>query len=408
MTFHQSPNLPEALPSPSSQSQGKRVLPRGRSGKKNRRDPFAPTRTARIRITDADIPLFRLVDGHRLIDSRQLETVLLGNGNPRHFRDRLERLSDQEYLHRPPAQKKLRERRPMIYALGIRGRELLDKLDDVQRDGKRDWRLENDRLKLHFLEHEIAVTETVLALHMAAQQRGWSFEWWHDPRYIAAGVLPERVAIPAHHGPFGSLPLRPDSYVVVTRDDGHRLNLFVEVDRGTEPHDRASLQKMLAYWNYISTTVAAQAAEQRRQATAAHVPAAESWRLLIVTTTEGRAHNMRAMAQERVDPKKKGTHAFLITTREHCRIDLESPLRVFDEHIWWSTKIGYENPRKLFLDQCPKCYQLIDTGNESYVVLNAVPEPLACAPGTTLLPGYLPADIDPQYAHHACPGHGGN
>jgi hypothetical protein len=160
----------------------------------------------------------------------------------------------------------------MIYALGIRGREFLDTLDHVERNGKRDWRLENNRLKLHFLDHEIAVTETVLALHVASQHRGWAFEWWHDPRYHVAGVLPEKVAIRPNHGRFTSLPLRPDTYAVITLDNGHRLNLFVELDRGTEPHERASLQKMLAYWDYITAAVDK------------HGSRAQSWRVLIVTT----------------------------------------------------------------------------------------------------------------------------
>ncbi|MFI5397697.1 MAG: replication-relaxation family protein [Candidatus Binatia bacterium] len=347
---------------------------------------------AKIKITENDLPLFRLVDGHRLIDSRQLELALLGDGNPRHFRDRLERLSDQEYLHRPPAQKQPRHRRHhMIYALGIRGRELLDEIDQVQRVGKRDWRNENKRLKPQTLDHEIAVTETVLALHIAAQHRGWGFEWWHDPRYHTARVLPEKVAIDPVHGRFTSLPLHPDSYAIITLEHGHRVNLFIEVDRGTEPHDRASLQKMLAYWDYITAAVKAHGSRE------------QSWRVLIATTTEERLQNMRREAQERVDPKKKGTHVFLLTTLDRCRIDLEQPLRVFDDHLWWSTKIGYDNPRKLFLDACPKCHQLIDTANEPHEILNADPR-VALAPATSPLPDLLPDDA-PLYAHTTCPGH---
>lgn len=392
MNPQEPPNPPEDRPLSSDPPVEKRKLPRGRTGKKNRRDPFTPTRTAKIKITENDIPLLRLVDGHRLIDSRQLELALLGDGNPRHFRDRLERLSDQEYLHRPPAQKRPRERRRhMIYALGIRGRELLDELDQVQRNGKRDWRLENKRLKLHFLEHEIAVTETVLALHIAAQHRHWAFEWWHDPRYHGAGILPEKVAIHQDHGRFDPLPLRPDTYARMTLDDGHCVNLFIELDRGTESHDRASLEKMLAYWDYITAEVKT------------HGSRAQSWRVLIVTTTEERVRNMRRVAQERVDPKKKGTHVFLLTTRDRCRINLERPLRVFDDHIWWSTKIGYDNPRKLFLDACPKCHQLIDPANEPHEILNADTR-IVLAPASSPLSNLLP-DVAPIYAHTNCPGH---
>ncbi len=294
--------------------------------------------------------------------------VLQGDRNPRYFLDRLDKLSDDEYLARPPAQKRPRERRRhMIYALGIRGREVLDELDQVKRDGKRDWRLENKRLKLDFLNHEIAVTETVLALNVAAEQRGWRFEWWHDPRYHTDQALPERVSIDPAHGRFDPLPLRPDTYIVLTLETGHQVNLFVEVDLSTEPQvstnfRRSSIaQKMLAYWNFITAAV--------KQ----HGSRAQSWRALFVTTTAQRARNMSRVAQEYVDPKKKGTHVFLLSTFDRCRLDLDAPLRVFDDHVWWSTKVGYDNPRKLFLDTCPKCHQLIDTANEPHEILNSDP-----------------------------------
>lgn len=278
----------------------------------------------------------------------------------------------------------------MIYALGVRGRQLLDELDQVVRVGKRDWRNENKRLKLQTLEHEIAVTESVLALHFAAQQRGWDFRWWRDPRYITDGVLPPRVAIAAENGRYDPLPLRPDAYVVLTRDDGHEVNFFVEVDRGTESQRRIA-EKLLAYWNFISAAVRQHGSRER------------SWRALIVTTSEERAQNMCRTAQEAVDPKKKGTHAFLVSTLDRCRIDLERLHAVFDEPLWWSTKVGYDNPRKLFLDACPKCHQLIDPSNEPHEILNSDPR-VVLAPASTPLNDFLPANA-PVYAHTDCPGH---
>lgn len=325
-----------------------------------------------------------------MIDSRQLELALRGDGNARHFLERLKELFDDEYLHRPPAQKRPGEtRRPMIYALGIRGRQLLDELDQVVRVGKRDWRNENKRLKVQTLDHEIAVTETVLSLHFAANQRGWDFRWWRDPRYITDGVLPPRVAIAPEHGRYDPLPLRPDAYVVLTRDDGHQVNLFVEVDRGTEAQRRIA-EKLLAYWNFITPAVKA------------HGARAQSWRVLFVTTSEERAMNMRLTAQEDVDPKKKGTHIFLLTTLDRCRIDLERSPAVFDEPLWWSTKVGYDNPRKLFLDACPKCHQLIDPSNEPHEIVSSDPR-IVLAPASTPLAEFLPMD-DPLYAHTVCPG----
>lgn len=326
-----------------------------------------------------------------MIDSRQLTLTLLGDGNLRHFLERLKALFNDEYLARPTAQKRPGEtRRPMIYALGIRGRQLLDELDQVERRGKRDWRNENQRLKVATLEHEIAVTETVLALHLAAQNRGWDFRWWRDPRYITDGVLPPRVAIAAEHGRYDPLPLRPDAYVVITLDDGHQMNLFVEVDRGTEAQKRIA-EKLLAYWNFMTPALRKDGSRER------------SWRVLFATTTAERIANMCDTARNQVDPKRKGSFAFLLSTLDRCRIDPERPLAIFDEPMWWSTKVGYENARKLFLDTCPKCFQLIDPANEPHEIINTSDPRIILAPASSPLDDLLPAD-GPVYAHITCPG----
>jgi hypothetical protein len=92
----------------------------------------------------------------------------------------------------------------------------------------------------------------------------------------------------------------------------------------------------------------------------------------------------------------------------HDRCTLADPDAVFDGLTWWSAKTGYDNPRRLLLDTCPDCNQLVDIGNEAYRVLNSNPPGLAFAAGSTPLPDHLPDDEEPAYAHHACPGHASN
>jgi len=70
--------------------------------------------------------------------------------------------------------------------------------------------------------------------------------------------------------------------------------------------------------------------------------------------------------------------------------------------VWWSTKVGYDNPRKLFLDTCPKCHQLIDPANEPHEILGTDPR-VVLAPASSPLPDFLPDE--PVYAHTDCPGH---
>src|SRR5262249_20663162 len=125
----------------------------------------------------------------------------------------------------------------------------------------------------------------------------------------------------------------------------------------------------------------------------------DTFRVLFITTTETRLHHMRAAAQE-VDPKKKGPHFFLFSTHERCTLD--RPDALLTEHVWWTARSGYDNPRKLFLDPSAKCAQLIDPANEPHEILNTDPR-VALAPASTPLPEFLPGEA-PVYAHTDCPG----
>jgi hypothetical protein len=44
----------------------------------------------------------------------------------------------------------------------------------------------------------------------------------------------------------------------------------------------------------------------------------------------------------------------------HDRCTLNNPDAMRTNPVWWTAKAGYDNPRKLFLDECPRCRQLID------------------------------------------------
>ncbi|MFN0317039.1 MAG: replication-relaxation family protein [Burkholderiales bacterium] len=339
-----------------------------------------------------DVDLLRLVDQHRLITSRQLLAALGGERDERAFLQRLAKLFHAEYLDRPPAQNRPGQpARHFIYALGVNGhRTLFPKLWEHGRP--RDVRLENRRLKLQSLQHEVAVCETVLALHLAAHEQGWTFAWSKGSEFHARSGFPARIKLPSPIAGVDSLPLNPDAFVTV-RTGEHNVHWFVEVDMSTEPQitqnlKRSSIcQKVLAYW---TLNVSRLAKFDRKR---------DSFRALFVTTTAARLQGMRTAAQA-VDAKRKGAHFFHFTTQENC--SLNDPGKVFYEPVWWTAKQGYDNPRKLFLDTCMRCHQLVDTGNEPYVLLNSDPPALAFAPGTTPLPDMLPDE--PEYAHAQCPG----
>lgn len=324
------------------------------------------------------------------MNARQLWSSLGGQANERAFAHRLATLFHAGVLDRPRAQfRPGQPARPYVYAVGPRGREELDRLDGVTRRGKRDIRAENERLKLHFLDHETATAEVALAFQLATERQGWSFELALDDEIPSATGLPPVVDIAFMDDVRDPLPLRPDAHVVIHAGDGARHSYFLEVDLGTEPHIRwnlrtsSILRKTIAYWQL------------------------SFWKpspvdgVIFLTTSLERAGRMIDVVR-RVDPKSRGSHFFQVALLEQCRIDTHAAL--FYEPLFRSAKIGYDNPRPLFLPECPTCNQSVDPANEAYCVLNSVPPELVFERGTTPLAEHLPEDAEIEYAHDACPG----
>ena len=315
--------------------------------------------------------------------------MLGGDNNPRAFARRLAVLFHGGVIDRPPAQfRGGQPSRAYVYAVGPRGREELNRLDGTPQRGKRDTRAENDRLKLYFIEHETAIAEAALTFQLATERQGWRFELALDDEIPAATRLPTGVDIGFMENVSERLPLRPDAHVVIDPGDGARSAYFVEVDLGTEPQIRRNLRtssilrKVIAYWQL------------------------SIWKrgpidgVIFLTTTRQRIANMIDVVR-RVDPKCKGSHFFHFGLLDQFRIDNHAAL--FYEPLLHSAKIGYDNPRKLFLDTCPKCNQLVDTANEPHEILNTAEPPLVLAAASSVLPDLLPDDA-PVYAHTDCPG----
>jgi hypothetical protein len=329
-----------------------------------------------------------LVDKYRLLNAEQLWAVLGGTNNWRAFVRRLATLFHAGVLDRPRAQfRPGQPSRAYIYAVGPHGRRELDRLDGIPRTGKRDIRHENERLKLHFLDHETAVSEVALAFQLATQRQGWTFDLALDDEVSAATGLPPVIDIRFVQDVSEPLALRPDCHFVVDGGDGARRAYLVEVDLGTEPQVRWNLRtssivrKTIAYW-------------QLSRWDASPVEG-----VLFVTTTPKRLANMIDVVR-RVDPKAKGSHFFQFALLQDCRIANHASL--FYEPLFYSSKIGYPNARPFFLSDCPRCHQSLDRGNEPHEIVNSDPR-VVLAPASTPLDDFLP-DGAPVYAHTDCPG----
>jgi hypothetical protein len=381
-------------PAPPSTPPAARIpRPKGRTGRKDKRSRTTPSGDIRVDITERDIAILRLIDKFRLLNAEQLWQALGGDSHPRAFTRRLATLFHAEHgevLARPPKQFVAGSAsQPIIYAVGPRGREILDRLDHLADSSRRTVRVANDRLTLHFLRHETAVAETALAFQLATERQGWSFALALRDEIAAATGLPAAVDIGFRTDLAKRLPLCPDAHIRIDAGDGAQRAYLIEVDLETEPQIRwnlrttSILRKVIAYWQV------------------------SLWRplpvhgVIFLTTARRRLNNMIDVVR-RVDPKHKGSHFFHFALLDHCRIDTHAAL--FYDALFHSSKIGYDKPRPLFLDTCPTCHQYVDPNNEPHVVLNALPEPLICNPGAPLLPDHLPAGAAPEYAHQECPG----
>lgn len=382
-TENQSDQIPN-----STRPTEKRSLPKGRTGRKDKRSRTRPNGDIVVRLNDDDRALLRLLDKHRLLDARQLFAALGGGHKERSFSRRLEHLFHAKggsVVDRPSAQfQPGSPSRPYVYAVGPGGRRELDRLDGIVRTGRRDISNENERLRHFFIQHQLATSEVALAFQLAAQRQGWTFELALEHEVAAASGLPPIIDVRLRDGT-ESLPLRPDFYFAIEAD-GSRSRYLVEVDLGTEPQIRwnvktsSILRKMLAYW-------------QMRFWNPRPIDG-----VIFVTTTTRRLEGMVDVVRQ-VDPKAKGAHFISFTLLNRCRIvDYDG---LFYTPSFRSSKIGYENPRPFFLSECGRCQQLVDPANEPHEILNSDPR-LVLAPATTPLAELMPSD--PVYAHTSCPG----
>lgn len=211
---------------------------------------------ARIRITDRDREIVRLVHQHRFL--RSVHFVQLLNASRQRVLRRLQLLYHHGYLERPRAQIAYYERgsRPMVYGLGHKGAALL------KRDGglayhELDWGKRNRSVGRLFLEHALLVSDVMVALELACRNSGCV-------RLLTSKDVPLPESLRTHRQPFKwSVALKNNAKLGVVPDGAFTLELadrprerilyFLEADCGTMPVTRGTLarssfhRKLLAY-----------------------------------------------------------------------------------------------------------------------------------------------------------------
>ena len=216
-----------------------------------RRPRFRRVVTAAITPTDRDVEIIRTVHRFRFVRSTHLSSLTGASYKP--LMRRLQLLYHNQYLDRPRAQIEYfgpGGSKPMVYALGNRGADMLAKLDGERR-AKVDWTAKNRESGRLFIEHTLLIADVMIALMHATAQRD-------DVRLIDGNellstfplatqrarnpfLMPVRVV---HRGEATDIGLVPDRiFALEFPDTNDRAYFFLEADRATMPVTRKALEQ---------------------------------------------------------------------------------------------------------------------------------------------------------------------
>ena len=164
---------------------------------------------------------------------------MLSLGSDQQLLRRLQLLYHHGYLDRPRAQIDYYRRgsQPMVYGLGNKGMQLLEKEEGISHR-KLDWTSRNRSISRYFMEHALAVADTMVALHRSCLAKGihlirhadgslnpvkWKVVVNHNGSRLVTGVVPDQV--------FG------------LKAGGDTRWYFLEADRATMPVERNNLRQ---------------------------------------------------------------------------------------------------------------------------------------------------------------------
>jgi hypothetical protein len=246
---------------------------------------FARARSSSpIQVTARDIEIIRQAFQHRFLRSTHL-TSLLGGSRQQILR-RLQQLFHHGYLDRPLAQLDHYRHgsQPMVYGLGNKGMELLERQDGIPRR-KLDWTARNRAVGRYFMEHTLAVADVMVALELSCRKHDIELVRYHPP---SGDCLKWSVRV-RHGGVTTNIGIVPDQVFGLKDQRGTRW-FFLEADRGTMPVERNNfkqtslMRKLIAYHQ-----------TWRQKVVRAIFP---RFRVLTVTTTADRVENLLKSIQQ--------------------------------------------------------------------------------------------------------------
>ncbi len=222
---------------------------------------------------------------------------------------------------------------PLVYALGNRGAEVLERESDSRRGGIR-WDTKNRNLSRVFLHHTLAVAEIMVAFEVACRTReGVRFI---PPEEILAEApestrrlrLPFRWQIEVRHGGKPCrLGVQPDGVFGLDFEDKpenrRRAFFFLEADRGTMPVARKGLAQTSFFRKLLTYQ---ETSRQRLHRTHLGIP---NFRVLTVTTGRER---VRHLVEACRSLSRDGLRLFLFSDREALRSKTSLPHNWLNGH----------------------------------------------------------------------------
>ena len=213
----------------------------------------------RIKITDRDRQILRLIHEHRFLRSSHIIDLL--GGSPQSILRRLQLLYHNGLLERPHAQIGYFHHggsRHMVYGLGKSGGAMLRR--EGEPNARRfDWGEKNRKVGGVFLDHALLVSDVMVAIELACRKvPGVRLVPQHEialPMEAGAKRLSFHWKVAVNGQPrLGVIPDRVFA-LDITRYDGEigRAYFFLEADRGTMPVTRKSMsqssfhRKLVAY-----------------------------------------------------------------------------------------------------------------------------------------------------------------
>jgi hypothetical protein len=281
-----------------------------------RRAPEPPA----FRLTDDDVVIVRQLARYRFLRSTHI-AALVGRSIDR-TNDRLSRLFHAGYVDRPHAQLDYYPTAgsaPMVYALADRGARLL-----VDRYGidlaNVEWSRKNRKAGRPFIEHQLEIVDFQVDLDRATRERE-DIRLIHAEEIVAA--MPDQLRIRrnpfglrvklTHKGTAREVGVVADFVFGLKRRDGSNYSYMVEIDRGTMPIVRSSIEQT-SFEKKMRAYLTAHAARQHEQRFGW-----KTFRVLTITTDKYRMQSMIDALRRIHVASSPGASLFLFTTRDALR-----------------------------------------------------------------------------------------